>query len=244
MTEETKDIHVFKDVAELCESTANFIIDMANEAIAEKEQFVLVLSGGSTPNELYKLLATESYQKRMPWKNTFIFWGDERCVGLDDTLNNAYVAKTLLLDKIDIPAKNIYVTPVNLPPAEAANKYEQELKDFFKNKPPKFDLVFLGLGENAHTASLFPGTEVLHEKDRWVKEVYVDEQKMYRVTMTEPLLNQAHNIVFLVTGKAKAAVLHTIFNSPYQPEKYPAQLINPVNGNLYWYVDEDAATQL
>jgi 6-phosphogluconolactonase len=241
---ETKDIHVFKDVAELCEATADFIIELANESIAVNGQFVLALSGGSTPNELYKLLATEEYKKRMPWKKTIIFWGDERCVGLDDKLNNAYVAKSLLLDKIDIPATNLHITPVNLPPVEAAKKYEQDLKDFFKNKPPKFDLIFLGLGENAHTASLFPGTEVLHEKDRWVKEVYVEEQKMYRVTMTEPVLNQAHNIIFLVTGKAKAEVLHTIFNSSYQPEKYPAQLIKPVNGNLYWYVDEAAATQL
>lgn len=241
---EKKDIKVFKDVAELCESTANFIIDLANRSIAAKGQFVLVLSGGSTPNELYKLLATETFQKKMPWKNTIIFWGDERCVGLDDKLNNAYVAKSLLLDKIDIPATNIHITPVNLSPAEAANKYEQDLKDFFKSKPPQFDLIFLGLGENAHTASLFPGTEVLHEKNRWVKEVYVEEQKMYRVTMTEPLINQAHNIIFLVTGKSKAEVLYTIFNSPYQPEKYPAQLIRPVNGNLYWFVDETAAAEI
>jgi 6-phosphogluconolactonase len=242
--DEINDIHVFKDVAELCEATANFIIELANEAIAGSGQFVLALSGGSTPNELYKLLATEEYKKRMPWKKTIIFWGDERCVGLDDKLNNAYVAKSLLLDKIDILATNLHITPVNLPPAEAAKKYEQDLKDFFKNKAPKFDLIFLGLGENAHTASLFPGTDVLHEKDRWVKEVYVEEQKMYRVTMTEPVLNQAHNIIFLVTGKAKAEVLHTIFNSAYQPEKYPAQLIKPADGNLYWYVDEAAATQL
>ena len=241
---EKKNIKIFKDVAELCESTANFIINLANRSIVANGQFVLVLSGGSTPNELYKLLATDTFQKKMPWENTIIFWGDERCVGLDDKLNNAYVAKSLLLDKIDIPAANIHVTPVNLSPAEAANKYEQDLKDFFKNKPPQFDLIFLGLGENAHTASLFPGTEVLHEKDRWVKEVYVEEQKMYRVTMTEPLINQAHNIIFLVTGKAKAEVLHTIFNSPYQPEKYPAQLIKPVNGNLYWFVDEAAAAQI
>ncbi|HMG82369.1 MAG TPA: 6-phosphogluconolactonase [Ferruginibacter sp.] len=241
---QTNNIKIFKGIVELCESTANFIIDLANKCIAANGQFVLVLSGGSTPNELYKLLATESYKERMPWKNTVIFWGDERCVGLDDKLNNAYVAKSLLLDKIDIHSSNLHITPVDLPPAEAAIKYEQDLKSFFKNKSPQFDLLFLGLGENAHTASLFPGTPVLHEKDRWVKEVYVEEQKMYRVTMTEPVINQARNIIFLVTGKAKAAVLHTIFNSPYQPELYPAQLIKPVNGNLFWYVDEAAAAQL
>lgn len=242
--QENNNIKIFKDVAALCESTANFIIELADKSIAANGQFVLALSGGSTPNELYKLLATEAFQKRMPWKNTIIFWGDERCVGLDDKLNNAYVAKSLLLDKIDIPTTNLHITPVNLPPAEAAMQYEQDLKGFFKNKPPQFDLIFLGLGENAHTASLFPGTPVLHEKDRWVKEVYVDEQKMYRVTMTAPVLNQAHNIVFLVTGKAKAEVLHTIFNSPYQPEKYPAQLIQPVDGNLYWFIDKAAAEKI
>lgn len=242
--ENKNNIKVFKDVPSLCEATADFIIDLANKQITANGQFVLVLSGGGTPNELYKLLATESYQKRMPWKNTIIFWGDERCVGLDDKLNNSYVAKSLLLDKIDIPAANLHITPVDLSPAEAAIKYEQDLKDFFKGKLPKFDLIFLGLGENAHTASLFPGTEVLREKVRWVKEVYVEEQKMYRITMTEPVLNQAHNIIFLVTGKSKAEVLHTIFNSPFQPEKYPAQLIKPVDGNLYWYMDEAAAAEI
>jgi 6-phosphogluconolactonase len=239
--EDSNSIHVFKDVAELCTATADFIIELADKCITANGQFVLVLSGGSTPNELYKLLATAPYQKRMPWKNTIIFWGDERCVGLDDKLNNAYVAKSLLLDKIDIPADNLHITPVNLPPAAAAVAYEQDLKHFFKNELPKFDLIFLGLGENAHTASLFPGTAVLHEKDRWVKEVYVEEQKMFRVTMTAPVINNAQNIIFLVTGKSKADVLHTIFDSAYEPEEYPAQLIQPTNGNLYWYVDEAAA---
>jgi 6-phosphogluconolactonase len=241
---EVNDIHVFKDVAELCESTANFIIELANESIALHGQFVLALSGGSTPNELYKLLATEEYKKRMPWEKTIIFWGDERCVGLDDKLNNAYVARTLLLNNINIPPENIYPIPVNLPPAEAAIQYEEQIRYYFNGNLPIFDLIFLGLGENAHTASLFPGTEVLHEKKHWVKEVYVEEQKMYRVTMTAKLINKARNIVFLVTGEKKAAVLKTILDSPYQPEIYPAQLIKPIDGNLYWYVDKEAAAEI
>jgi 6-phosphogluconolactonase len=238
---DTKNIKVFKNVATLCEATANHIIDLANASITANGRFVIALSGGSTPNELYKLLASEPYQKKIPWKDTHIFWGDERCVGLDDKLNNAFVARTLLLDKVDIPVTNMHPVQVDLSPADAAIKYEDVLKIFFKKDAPQFDLIFLGLGENAHTASLFPGTAVLHEKDRWVKEVYVAEQKMYRVTMTAPLLNQARHIIFLVTGQSKAEVLHTIFNSPYDPEKYPAQLIQPVNGDLYWYVDELAA---
>ena len=124
---------------------------------------------------------------------------------------------------------------------DAALNYGKMLKDFFAGNPPKFDLILLGLGENGHTASLFPGTDVIHEKDRWVKEVYVSDQSMYRITMTAPLINFARNIVFLVTGSSKAGVLNTVLNGPYEPDIYPAQLINPVNGKLYWFIDKEAS---
>jgi 6-phosphogluconolactonase len=143
---------------------------------------------------------------------------------------------------MDIPAANIFPIPVDKEPAGGAIEYEQTIKNFFKEEAPVFDIVFLGLGENGHTASLFPGTDVLLERRKLVRELYVEEQKMYRITMTAPLINQARDIIFLVEGTAKAEVLNTVLNAPYQPEKYPAQLIKPVSGNLYWFADNKAAT--
>jgi 6-phosphogluconolactonase len=223
---------------------ANFIIDIANKAVNENGKFTIALSGGNTPNQLYSLLATDTYNKQMPWKNTFVFWGDERCVSLDDKLNNAHVAISLLLDKVHISSLNIFTIPVNLSPEKAAVQYEATIKSFFGNDVTAFDLILLGLGENAHTASLFPGTDVLKEKFHLVKEVYVEEQKMFRVTMTAPLINLAHNIAFLVTGNAKAEVLKTVLTASWQPDKYPAQLVNPANGKLFWFADRDASALL
>jgi len=231
----------FENGEAFIKAVADFIIVIANKAVAEKKKFTIALSGGNTPNKLYSLLATAEYSKQMPWKNTFVFWGDERCVALNDEQNNAHVAISLLLDKVGIPPLNIFPIPVNLLPAEAAIQYEQTIKSFFGNETPAFDLILLGLGENAHTASLFPGTDVLTERKHWVKEVYVDEQKMFRVTMTVPLINLANNIAFLLTGKSKAEVLKTVLTAPYQPEKYPAQLIKPITGKLFWLADKDAS---
>jgi 6-phosphogluconolactonase len=228
----------------LFETIANFIIELAHKTIDTKGKFTLVLSGGNTPNQLYTLLASDAFSKRMPWKNTVVFWGDERCVGLEDKLNNAHVAISLLLDKVAIPKSNIFPIPVNLPPAEAAIEYEKQIHSFFGNTTPRFDLILLGMGDNAHTASLFPGTDILQETTRLVKEVYVEEQKMFRITMTAPLINLAHTVVFLLTGKSKAQTLKTVLSVPYQPAIYPVQLIKPIDGKLYWFTDAEAASLL
>jgi 6-phosphogluconolactonase len=235
-------LQVFPNGQPFFKAVADFIIRIANKSIKENGKFVVALSGGNTPNQLYSLLSSETYRKQIPWKKTFVFWGDERCVGLHDKLNNAHVAVSLLLDKVHIPPLNIFPIPVNLSPKEAAIQYEQTIKSFFGNAVPAFDLILLGLGENAHTASLFPATGILKEQNHLVKEVYVEEQKMFRISMTAPLMNLAHNIAFLLTGKSKAEVLKTVFTSAYQPNKYPAQLIKPINGELFWLADEDAAS--
>jgi len=237
-------LEVFETPEKLCEATCNFIIDLSKKSIAAKGRFVISLSGGNTPLQLFRMLAQPSYSSQIDWTKTFIFWGDERCVPLTDERNNSYQAKVALLDKVKVPTSNVFPIPVDLPPAEAANKYESSLKYFFKERSPKFDLILLGLGENGHTASLFPGTDVIHEQTRWVKEVYVDEQKMFRVTITAPLINLADNIVFLVTGFSKAEILQTVLNGPYQPDTYPAQLIKPETGKLYWFTDKDAARKI
>ena len=237
-------LEIFEDAEAFNNAAAAFIISAAEKSVAEKGRFTLSLSGGNTPESLYQLLAQPDYITRMPWKNTFVFWGDERCVPLNDERNNAFHAKILLLDKTDVPPENVFIIPVNLPPAEAALQYERTLKGFFKTEEMQFDLILLGLGENGHTASLFPHTDILNEKSIGIRDVYVVEEKVFRVSMTAPLINNAQQILFLVTGSKKASVLNTVLTGEYQPEIYPAQLIHPQNGKLYWFTDTDAASQL
>jgi 6-phosphogluconolactonase len=237
-------ISVFRTIEALNESAAQLFVHLAEKSVMARGRFLLCLSGGNTPKGLYNLLSVNPYRDIIPWKNTFIFWSDERCVPADDERNNARMATEVLLKKIDIPSSNIFPVLVNLNPAEAASNYEQTLRDFFGMKPPRFDLILLGLGENGHTASLFSGTEVLREKSHWVKEVFVEELKMFRITMTAMLINKARHILFLVKGNDKSAILKTILTAPLRPEKYPVQLICPEQGDVSWYVDYQAASRL
>ena len=233
-------LKVFETPDLMNEAVADFIIQLAAESIKSRNRFVICLSGGNTPNKLYTLLSSASFKDQIDWAKTFVFWGDERCVPLNDKRNNAHIAKLLLFNNIEIPPANIYSIQVNLPPSVAADAYEQTLKKFFRNEPPCFDLILLGLGENGHTASLFPETTVIHESRHWVKEVYVEEQNEWRITMTVLFINQARNIIFLIAGKTKANILRTVLNDSFQPDKYPAQLIKPEQGYLYWFADKDA----
>jgi 6-phosphogluconolactonase len=242
--EQQNKIEVFNNEHELTGAAAVFILKAAKNAVDARGRFVISLSGGHTPEQLYLTLAKQPFRDQMPWSKTFVFWGDERCVPSDDKQNNANMAKKLLLDHVNIPPLNLKPVPVDETPVESAKEYEQIIKKFFDKEAPCFDLILLGLGENGHTASLFPGSDVLSEHSRLVKEVYVAEQKMFRVTMTADLINQAHNIMFLVEGEGKAGILNAVLNDAHQPAKYPAQLIRPVKGNLYWFADSKAAAFL
>jgi 6-phosphogluconolactonase len=236
-------IQIF-DTGELAKAVAELIVKIANEAIGACGRFVISLSGGHTPETLYSVLCTEPYQGRIAWDKLFFFWGDERCVPTDSAENNMRMAKIFLLDHVDVPPSNIYPVPVDVAPEAAAAAYENSIKQFFGDEPPRFDLILLGLGENGHTASLFSGTGVLTGHTRLIQEVFVQEQNIYRITMTATLINQASNIIFLVAGDSKSEILDIVLNAPYQPDKYPAQLIKPVDGNLYWFVDTKAAALL
>ena len=241
-TDSTYQLKVFQTIDALNQAAAKFIIDIANKAIAERGKFAISLSGGQTPMELYSLLAQTPYCNELPWKDTSIFWCDERCVPETDSRNNAHQAKSVLLDKVNISASNIHSVLVNLTPAQAALEYEKEIRNYFGEKPACFDLILLGVGENGHTASLFHGTKVMDEHAEGVREVYIEDENMFRVTMTAALINRAHNILFLVTGKNKAEIMQAIFSVSSLPDKYPAQLIKPSNGELFWYVDQAAAS--
>lgn len=237
-------IVVFDTMETLTAATADFIIEQAAHAMNNHGRFTLVLSGGNTPSALYSLLSTPAYRNKMPWKNTFIFWGDERFVPLDNKWSNAGNAYSLLLNHIEIPPGNIYPVAVNTSPHRAALDYESMVKSFFGKEAPRFDLVLLGLGEDGHTASLFPGSDVVFEKERLVKEVYATEKKMYRITMTPVLINQAHAIVFLVAGSGKAEILRVVTADEKYPERFPAQIIAPQDGTLRWFADKKAAALL
>jgi 6-phosphogluconolactonase len=237
----TDNLNIFQTTDKLYKAAAEYFIDHSKKSIASKGRFVVSLSGGQTPQKLYSLLAEPHFHNQVQWNKTFIFWGDERCVPLDDERNNAHQAKLILLDKIEIPKSNIHFIPVNLSPEDAAFNYEKNVIDFFGKEAAKFDLVLLGLGENGHTASLFPGTKVIDEQAAGVRAIYVKEEKMFRITMTAPLINQAHAILFLVAGENKSEILKEVLSAPYQPDIIPAQLITPVDGKVLWFVDSGAA---
>lgn len=237
-------IRVFSDLETLSLTAAEMFAELANQAIASRGRFNVALSGGNTPRRLYELLASTPLRERIHWESVYIFWGDERCVPADDPRSNARMARKTLLDHVPVPANQIYPIRGDLTPAQAAAQYETELRDFFGNQPPVFDLILLGLGENAHTASLFPHTSVLDEKEHWVQEVYVAEQGMYRVTLTVPLINQAKDVIFLVSGADKALTLQSVLEGAYQPHELPAQLIRPNGVHPIWLVDKAAGHKL
>ena len=232
---------IFEDAEQLCNAAATFIVNLSNKCIAKKGRFTIALSGGNTPLKLYALLAKAEYAKSLDWKNIFIFWGDERYVPFSDVNNNSHMAMLTLLNNVPVPAENIFPIPVNFKPAIAASSYESTLLTFFKENIPSFDLILLGIGDNGHTASLFPFSDILKEDKRLVKEVYVAEVNMFRITFTVPLINNAANILFLVTGKEKSEIIKTVFSASKNPGKYPAQLIK---GKTIWYLDKAAASQL
>jgi len=237
-------IRIFDTEDELTEAAAVFIMNTAKHAVDTRGRFVISLSGGHTPEKLYARLVKPPFHDEMPWSKTFVFWGDERCVPSDDKQNNAHMARTLLLNHVDISSSNINPIPVDMPPAGAAKDYERTIKNLFGEEPPRFDLILLGLGENGHTASLFPNTDVLSEHNHLVKEVFVPEQKMFRITMTADLINLACNIIFLVQGEGKSEILKAVLTDSQPFDKYPAQLVKPVNGNLFWFIDKKAAMLL
>jgi 6-phosphogluconolactonase len=231
---------------DLFQAAAEEVIRVATDAIAQRGRFTIALSGGSTPRNLYILIAANAGAS-VPWDKVFFFWSDERHVPLDDPDSNYRMAKESLLSKVPVPPSNIFPVPAGKQDAEAAaNDYEQTLKKFFAsgNELPRFDLILLGMGPDGHTASLFPETPALQEKSRLVAANRVDKLKTNRITFTLPLLNAARSVLFLVSGGDKAAVLHEVLEGNAPGEKYPSKLVRPTNGKLTWFVDRAAASQL
>ena len=236
-------IKVFKNPKSLLPALAEFIAAQAQQAIDRDGRFNFVLSGGSSPKKLYELLASKSYRGKINWQKVYFFFGDERYVPHDHADSNFLMVKTSLFDPLQISMDHVFAIDTKLLPAESARGYEEAIRGHFKG-PCRFDLILLGLGDNSHTASLFPHTSVLNEKSALVKETFVEEVKMYRITLTAPLINRAHSIVFLVFGAGKAEAVHHIMEEELNIAEYPAQLIKPEKGELHWFLDEAAAAQI
>lgn len=242
-------IEILPDPAALARAVADRVVARAVEAIAHRSRFTLALAGGSTPAAAYRLLAGELADK-IDWPRVVVFWGDERCVGPDHPLSNYRMAREALLDHVPIPAASVHRIRGELDPRDAAEEYERLLKAVLGTRAgaegPEsgFDLVLLGMGDDGHTASLFPGHRSVSASRRWVTAEYIEPVQMWRVTLTPLVLNAAEEVIFGVAGAAKAAALAAVLEGPHQPERLPAQIIHPRTGRLAWLVDGAAAARL
>ena len=235
-------IHIFPSGDEAIQALARFFIETAKNAIAERGVFNASLSGGSSPKKLYELLATE-YGTAIDWNKAYFFFGDERYVPADHADYNALMAKKALFDPLHIPAEQVFAVDTTLDPASAASAYAEAMTAHFKTTPIRFDLTLLGLGDDAHTASLFPHTPVLKEKEATIKSVFLTDKNVYRITMTAPLINQSRQIAFLTFGPSKAAAVSQVLKGEKNIEHYPAQLIEPAQGTASWFLDKSATAQ-
>ena len=236
-------IIVYDNPEQLAEAAALRFINSAPAAITMQGRFSVAVAGGNTPKRVYELLASERYRSRTEWSSVHIFFGDERCVPPDHPDSNYRMVKESLLSHVPIPTVNVHRMRGEGDPALNAHLYEEELRAFFEAAAwPRFDLVLLGMGEDGHTASLFPGSAALGEKKSWVVANWVEQLVTFRLTLTTPAICHAAHIVFLVTGEVKARRLHEVLYGPRDPERLPAQLIQPVDGSLEWLVDKAAAS--
>ena len=236
--------HIYATVEDVLHGLADYFVAQAGAAIAARGRFSVALSGGSSPKKLYELLASKTYREKVDWKQVFFFFGDERDVPLTDPESNFLMAKTALLDPLHIAPAHVFAVNTLLPPTEAAQAYTTAIETFFSPAEAQFDLVLLGLGDNSHTASLFPHTAVLSVATASAQAVFVKEKQIYRITLTAPLINQAHAVAFLVYGADKAAAVQSVVNGERNIEEFPAQLIAPKESELNWFLDEAAAGNL
>jgi 6-phosphogluconolactonase len=229
----------------LAQAGAELFTRVAQASVKERGRFAVAVSGGSTPRRMHRLLAEEPYCSGTPWDKTSLFWVDERCVPVTDEGSNYGTAKIDLIEKVPLPRAQIYSMPVKTPPDEGAEEYQREIQNYFQlgeGQFPVFDLIFLGIGADGHTASLFPGQKALQEKKKLVATVKGGNPDVNRLTLTYPTLNQGRQLVILVSGKGKAVVLKTLFEDKLA--RLPAGRIKPANGILTWLIDRDAASEL
>jgi 6-phosphogluconolactonase len=241
------ELHIYNDNNELSAAFATWLTEYIDSTLQKQDRFTIALSGGSTPQKLHALLAASPYKDQIDWNKLHVFWGDERFVPFEDDRNNAKMAFDTLLDHVPVPREQIHIMRTDIQPEASAEEYEKILNRYFPATIPPaktFDLVLLGMGDDGHTLSLFPGTHVMHVEDKLVTSLFLKQQDMYRITLTAPVVNRSACVVFLVSGAGKATVLKEVIEGDYQPDLYPSQVIKPVNDQLHWFVDKAAAANL
>ncbi|MEB2307899.1 MAG: 6-phosphogluconolactonase [Candidatus Brocadiaceae bacterium] len=247
-TPTNREILIVANPDELNHRAAQEFISQAGKAIQAKGFFTVVLSGGSTPRGLYTILASDLYRGQVSWPDVYLFWGDERCVLPHHPDSNYSMAYESLICRVPIPKEHVYRIPAEIEDhTHAAMEYERTVKAFFhlnEREFPRFDLILLGMGDDGHTASLFPFSSALDKTSRLVISNYIEKLGAYRITLTVPVINQAAEVMFLITGESKATVLREVIEGDYQPQRLPTQLIQPINGRLLFFADRMAAGKL
>jgi 6-phosphogluconolactonase len=243
------EVHILPDGPAIANRCAQKFVEIAAAAVKEKGSFDVALAGGSTPKTLYGLLVNDpALRARVPWDKMHLFFGDERHVGPSDPQSNFSMAQETMISKSPLKPEQVTRIKGECPEAEdAAKEYERDLRAYFKlsdGQFPRFDLVLLGMGSEGHTLSIFPGTKAVRENRRIAVHNWVGKVLMDRITLTAPAVNNARNVIFMVTGADKAPALTAVLERFYEPDQLPAQLIQPVNGTLLWLVDTAAGSML
>jgi len=241
--------YVEPDTAALARRAAQYFVEMSGEAVAAQGYVRIAISGGSTPQAAFAALADpdQPWRARMPWEALDLYWVDERCVSPDDPASNYRMTREALLDHVPLRPEQIHRIQGELEPAEAAARYESELRNNFRlegDESPRFDLVALGIGGDGHTASIFPHTAAVHEISRLVTANYIPRREAWRVTLAWPVINHARSVFFLAAGEDKASILKEVLTGPLDPERLPSQLIWPASGILTFILDKAAASLL
>jgi 6-phosphogluconolactonase len=244
-----REVQILPDAAAIARRAAEQIVESAAAAVKERGVFTISLAGGSTPKTLYTLLATDpAFKSKMPWDKTQFFFGDERHVPPDDSESNFRMANESMLSKLSLKSEQVLRIKGEYEDAEkAAKEYEQTLRSRFKlsdGQLPRFDVLLLGMGEEGHTLSLFPGTKALHDNGRLVMSNWVGKFFTTRITTTAPVASNSALVIFMITKADKALALKAVLEGPYEPEQLPSQLIQPKNGRLLWLLDPTAASKL
>jgi 6-phosphogluconolactonase len=244
-TEEAQGVRVYDDAEAVARAAADLFARLSGEAVEGRGAFSVALSGGTTPRRVYELLASDEYRDRVPWAGVHVFFGDERTVPPDHAESNYRMASEALLSRVEVPAENVHRIEGVGDAAANASDYESVMRGFFGDAEwPRFDLVFLGMGDDGHTASLFPQTSALAETRAWVAANWVEKFGAWRITLTANAINAARRVVFLVTGSSKAERLREVLKGEQDPSRLPSQMIRPRDGALRWYLDRAAAAKL
>ncbi len=241
----TPNLQIFADAGEVAHAAVLRFIELARESAQARGRFCAALAGGSTPKRIYELLASDEFNTQLDWSGVHIFFGDERCVPPDHADSNYRMASEALLSRVPLPEQNIHRMRGEGDAVANSRLYEDELRGVFDGENwPQFDLVMLGMGDDGHTASLFPSTNALDVQAAWVTANWVEKFDTFRVTLTAPAINHARHVMFIVTGASKAERLQEVLYGERDEHRLPSQLIQPDEGALVWFLDEAAAAKL